>query len=89
MRYLAVVQRYSANVVHESDSLSEALKEYDSEEHFFVGVLDTVNYVLYFPTVTAIGFGVGQAIEIIKDATNIIPRTVKLFSATDKGWSFQ
>jgi hypothetical protein len=77
--FIEVVNRYHERLTFEYDDLKEALAGYESEHHFFIGVLDTESLTAYVPRVTAIGYSSELAIEELEEATGLKVRKVEKF----------
>jgi len=82
-RFVAVVNRYYERLVWEHDSLEEALREDQSEEHFFIGAFDRQTMTAWLPEITAIGYSKDKALRDLTEAIGQTPQTVKMFKVSD------
>lgn len=94
-RYRAVINRYHTTLVCDYDNLRDAFKEYDSEEHFFIGIVDSETYDIYLPVTSAIGYTRDAAVADIEHATGLTHKDIRLFEPTENvdtgvsGWSIK
>jgi len=77
--FLAIVNRYHEREVHQHQTLNEALAEYESEEQFFIGAINSETGEVWLPEVTAIGFSQGEALLQILEATNLQINAIRKF----------
>jgi hypothetical protein len=77
--FLAVVNRYTERQTIDHDTLEEALAEYQSEEHFFIGVIDSETLDAWVPITTALGYSKEEALAELTEVAKGELKSVSIF----------
>lgn len=76
MAFKVIVNRYHQRLQFEEENLKDALAYADSEECFFIGIVNPTTGECWVSRTTAIGYSDADAVADIEASTGVKPTTV-------------